>query len=332
MTIKNRNHYIPKTYLEKFLNENEELFIYKKGEDFFDNSSLKSDRLLVVKGKDGLNNIAVKKKLYIPEGDLTEDKNIFEDFFNQEVEEKYNEFVSYVDYNFFDAEKIFSKYRDYIILLISSMLSRTLHSKAEMEEIHKMSFQSYHWAQSFDNKQRVELKNHLKMNFPDLTDEEAEKNIIDYLGVIEKGEFGIKLPRNLFIKHIFENLKMYSEIISDMTIQILRAEGGSYFITSDVPVVYFVPEHKVNFYFSHKSLGGPDTELFFPLTKNLCLFLSRRETPVLSGIPVDKSMVDIVNYNLAHNSRDYIFSSYKGHFLEKFIDNYIPYPFVFRKG
>lgn len=330
--IKERNHFIPKTYLEKFLDKDEKLYIYKKGEIFFNKGIDKKDRLLIVEGRDGLNDIAVKKKLYIPDGDIAEDRNIFEDYFSQEIESKYNDFIAFVDDNFLNANTIFSKYRDFIILLIASMMSRTLHSKMEMEDMYKVNFQIYNRAQFFNPDNIEELKNNLKKEFPEITDIEAEKNIKEYQEMIEQGEFNIKLPRNLFIKHIFQNMEMYSEIISDMTIQILKCDESNHFITSDAPVVYFVPSGKANFYFSQKSLGGPDTELYFPLSKNLCLLLSRQKIEVLSGIPVGDKIVNIINDCVSHNSRNFIFSSKTDQFLEKFIDKYNPYPFKFKMG
>lgn len=123
--IKERNHFIPKTYLEKFLNGDNKLYVYKKGKEFFEKGITKKERLIVIEGKNGLNNIAVKKKLYIPEGDFSGDGNIFEDFFSEEVEGKYNDFLAFAEANFSDAQTVFGQYRTYIILLIASMMSRT---------------------------------------------------------------------------------------------------------------------------------------------------------------------------------------------------------------
>jgi len=330
MDIKKRNHYIPKVYLRRFLNDKAELFVYKKGKYFFDDKTTKNDRLLTIIGEDGLNNIAVKRNLYIPESDQIEDKNLFEDFFSQEIESKYDEFVKFVEDNFFNAPEIFSKYRDYIITLIASMMSRTLHSKTEVEEIYKVNFQMHNWAKTFNPNSIPDMKAYLAGKFPEMTTEEIDKTIKDYTEMVKNGEFEIQLPRNLFIKHIFENCELYSNLISDMTIQILKSEEPNYFITTDAPVVYFVPKEKVNFYFSYKSLGGPYTELYFPITKNLCLVLSRIKIDVLSGIFANKEMVDTINYNLSHNSRDFIYSPIQSDVLDNFIEKFIPYPFEFR--
>jgi len=84
----------------------------------------------------------------------------------------------------------------------------------------------------------------------------------------------------------------------------------------------------VNFYFGPKSLGGPYTELYFPLTKNLCLLLTRRKTRILDYVYITQgNLARLVNYNIAHNSRDFIFSPEKNTFLDEFIEKYIPYPF-----
>lgn len=325
--IKERNHFIPKTYLEKFLNNDSELYVYKKGKDFFKKGIIKNERLFVVKGKDGLNAIAAKNNLYIPEGDFAENRNIFENFFAQEIESKYNEFLAFIEANFFNAQEIFKLYRNYIILLIASMMSRTLHSMTEIEEMYKVNFQIHHLAQSFAKKREKKLKKLIKEKQPDISDEKAEKTIKDYLDMVSEGKFDVKIPRNLFIKHIFQNMEMYGRLISDMTIQILRCENPNYFITTDAPVVYFIPKKKVTFNFGYKGLGSPYIELYFPLSRNLCLLLTRGEIEVLTGLPVRKEIVDIVNDNLSHNSRNFIFSPEKASFLEKFIEEYTPYPF-----
>ena len=44
---------------------------------------------------------------------------------------------------------------------------------------------------------------------------------------------------------------------------------------------------------------------------------------------IDRDLCRIVNYNISHNSRDFIFSSFKADFLDKFIEECIPYPFKF---
>lgn len=325
--LKERNHFIPKTYLEKFLNKEGRLYVYKKGVDFFKDGIKKESRLFIAEGRDGLNEVAVKNKLYIPEGNFSEDKNIFEDFFAKEIEAKYNDFLKFVEANFLNAPKIFENYRDYIILLIASMISRTLHSKAEIEEIYKVNFQTHHWAQSFDEKRDEKLIRFIKEKQPKLTDAKAKEIVKEYLEMVEKGKFSLKLPRNLFIKHIFKNMELYAKLISNMTIQILRCDEPSYFITTDVPVVYFVPNKKVKFPYSHKSLGGLHTELYFPLSQNLCLLLTRRKIDVLTCLPVDNETVYWVNYNMSYNSGNFIFSPERDPLLEKFIEKYIPYPF-----
>ena len=59
--IKKRNHFLPKTYLEKFLNNDNILYFYKKGKKFFKEGITKKDRLITVIGKDGLNNRIVTR-------------------------------------------------------------------------------------------------------------------------------------------------------------------------------------------------------------------------------------------------------------------------------
>ncbi|KKQ60348.1 MAG: hypothetical protein US81_C0023G0010 [Parcubacteria group bacterium GW2011_GWE2_38_18] len=329
---KKRNHYIPKTYLEKFLNEEDNLFVYKKGEKFFNNTTPK-ERLLIVNGKNGLDAVGVKNNLYIPEGEFKDSKNIFEDFFCEELESPYSEFINYVEANFFNVQKILSKYHIYIINLISSMMVRTLHYKSEIENISKVFFQHNQIINYKSNKHHIdELRSIVKNEFPELNISRINEIVEDYLEMINKGEFEVEFPRNLFIKQMMMSMEVHYNLLSNMTIQFLRNDAQSFFITSDNPAVYFVPKGKENFYYGSKSLGGPYTELYFPLSKNLCLLLTRRKIKVLSGIPLDhtnKKIIRGINTTIAHNSKDFIYSPYSAAFLDKFIKEKILYPFKF---
>lgn len=324
--IKRRNHFISKTYLEKFLNNNNVLYVYKKGKQFFKQSITKKDRLATITGKDNLINIGVKSNLYIPEGDFKLDRNIFEDFFNDEFDSKYNKFID--DINKLPFSKIIEKYKEYIINLTSSTMCRTLHSKDEIEEMYKANFQMHHKFRSRDENRIEFLKREMIKREPNIKKEEINEIIADYFKRIEDGRFKIKIPRNRFIKDMFEKMINISQIISDMNIHILKNQTVFPFITSDNPVVYFVPREKVNFYFSYKSLGGPYTELYFPLTKDVCILMTRRKEKDQDYMNISQGfLARTVNYNIAHNSKNFIFSSETNNFLDKFIEEYTPYPF-----
>jgi len=330
--IKRANHYIPKTYLEKFQNNQGVLYVYKKGEKFFKKGITKEKRILTVFGKGGLDKIAVKKDLYIPTGEFIKDRNILEDLFCDEFETKYNAFIGDLQNENISFGRIIEKHQEYIINLIASVFSRTLHSKKELEEMYKANIQTYHKIRSMNqkwNRERIKsLKDNLRKKKPELSEQKINESTQDYFKMIEEGKFEVNFPRNRFIKEMIMRMQMFTQIISDMTIQVLKNKTSFPFITSDAPVVYFVPKVKVNFYFGPKSLGGPYTELYFPLTKNLCLLLTRRKTRILDYVYITQgNLARLVNYNIAHNSRDFIFSPEKNTFLDEFIEKYIPYPF-----
>ena len=112
-----------------------------------------------------------------------------------------------------------------------------------------------------------------------------------------------------------------------MKINILKAREDRYFITSDNPVVYFVPQDKVNFYNPSKSLVSPLTEVFFPLTKDCAIHLCRRSDLKEMIMSASRELVDNFKENIAYNSKDFIFSPIKMNFLNQFVEEYIPYPF-----
>jgi hypothetical protein len=154
-------------------------------------------------------------------------------------------------------------------------------------------------------------------------------NIVEsYFQEVKEGKFAIKIPRNLFIKEMFSRMEMMLDIISSMNIHILKNKTTFLFITSDNPVVYFVPPDKTSFYFGPKSLGGPYTELYFPLSKEICVLMTRRKEKDLDYIEITQgNLARTINYNIAHNSKNFIFSPDKNEFLNDFIRTYIPYPF-----
>lgn len=329
--IKKRNHFISQTYLEKFLNDNNILYVYKKGKQFFKKGITKKNRSLIINGKEGLINIGTKSNLYIPEGTFSLDKNIFEDFFNDEFDSKYNEFIKNI--NRCPFLEIIKKYHEYIINLTSSTMCRTLHSKDEIEEIYKVNFQMRQKFESKNEKRIAFLKKEMVKKEPNIKEEEMDEIITDYFKRIKEGEFEIKIPRNRFIKDMFEKMINICQIISDMNIHILKNKTAFPFITSDNPVVYFVPPEKVNFYFSWKSLGGPYTELYFPLTKDTCILMTRRKERDSDYVNISQGILArTINYNIAYNSKNFIFSPDQNKFIDKFIERYIPYPFQMRVG
>ncbi|MCX6764093.1 MAG: DUF4238 domain-containing protein [Candidatus Nealsonbacteria bacterium] len=328
--IKRRNHFIPKVHLEKFLNDDSTLYVYKKGKQFFKKGFTKEDRLITVVGSDGLNNIAVKNNLYIPKGNLP-NRNIFEDFFNDEIESYYNNLIN--DINHIPFSEVIKKHRSYIINLTASMMGRTLHSKDEIEEMYTADFQMFQKFRVREEERIESLKKEFAKREPNLSEQEILKIINNYLKQAKEGKLKIKIGGNTLIKRMFEKMGMMAQLISDMNIHILKNETEFLFITSDNPAVYFVPPEKVNFLFREKSLGGPYTELYFPLSKEICILMTRREKRDLDYVKISQGfLARTVNYNIAHNSKSFIFSPDRNKFLDKFIEESIPYPFEMKVG
>jgi hypothetical protein len=179
---------------------------------------------------------------------------------------------------------------------------------------------------TFEHKTAKDLVNEYKeISGENITEEEAEsvrKNIIDK-------KFNLKYPNAYFLKFALTSIEMHAQIFFDMNMVILRSNNKRHFITSDNPVVYFVPREKVTFYDNYKSLMSQHTEVFFPVTRNIAIVFSRKELGKTIQ-PTNREMVDIINYNISVNSFNFIFSPVKMNDLNKFIKEYIPYPFEFR--
>ncbi len=85
--------------------------------------------------------------------------------------------------------------------------------------------------------------------------------------------------------------------IYNMEWRILRSEGPAFFLTSDNPAMPL----------SNLGLGNEESELVFPLCKDLCLHCSWQEctAPGIRNLPQD--LVEEVNRRIAHGSDRFIF-------------------------
>src|SRR3989344_5274591 len=263
-----RSHYLPRTYLKHFLND-DVLFMYKKGAKFFDDLKISpSDRILEVRGENGLLNVGVDKHLYDPEiaGISSDD---LENIFQELGEDVYDTVISEIE-TLGNGSPVPPSVKDPLCLMMASMRVRT--------------------------------------------------------PLINKN-YAVKYPNAYFIKHALLLVEEHINIFHQMTMTICKS-NNRFFVTNDNPLVYFVPPEKVNVYNPPKGLVTPHCEVFFPLTKNLAVHMTwKKEEEELRE--VSRQVIDAFNYNLSHNSWEYIFAPIKINELNIFIQEYIPYPFKF---
>src|SRR3989344_1076592 len=312
-----RSHYLPQTYLRHFFLD-EKLEMYKKGEKFFKEEIEPEKRIITIAGEDALINFGLEKDLYNPNVPNVSPDDL-EAIFRAYGEDFYNALVADIE-ALPNNGLIPQDIKDKLCLFMASMRVRTPQFKAEIEEM-TGTFAQHDMALRYGNMEPEEIMALLKeQHGKDITLEFAK----EIKEKFTKKDYSLKYPNTLFLKMALLALNQHADIYCNMTMTICRSDR--YFITTDNPVVYFVPPEKVNFYSPPKSLMIPHTELFFPVTKNIGVTLNWRKTAE-EVMPVGREIVDIFNYNVSHHSLDFLFSPMRMKSLEIFTKEHIPYPF-----
>lgn len=313
-----RSHYLPRTYLKHFFLNNE-LLVYNKGEKFFTSDIGADKRIFSVVGEEALVNVGVNNNLYtIDAPGITSDD--VEDIFKEYGEDFLDEMIMRIEMKH-EGGLIEKEIKEKLCIFLAAMRVRTPFFKFEVEESSSL-FAKHSIGFKIANMDISEIRSILGSKGDNLTNEQIESA----RQALVNNEYNLKWPNAHFLKQALSSLNMYVEIFRNMNIVVLRSRSDRYFVTSDNPVVYFVPREKTNIYNNPKSLMSNFTEVFFPLTRNHALHLCRQnraETVLLAN----RQITDIVNYNIMHNSFNFIISPIKMNALVKFIQEYIPYPF-----
>lgn len=315
-----RSHYLPRTYLKYFFYE-DTIFVYKKGKKFFDEKTKPEDRILEVRGEDGLSNIGVEKHFYDPEMEGI-DSDDLEEIFQELGENTYDATIAAVR-TLPNSSHVPPDIKDPLCLLMASMRVRTPLFKKEIEEMDEQ-MRKHLMAANYERMSVEEVMQHAK-------EATGEEITAEFAAEIKKSfvnkRYALKYPNAYFIKFALLLVKEHINIFHQMRMTVYRS-NGRFFITNDNPLVYFVPPEHVNVYNPPKGLVTPHCEVFFPLAKDLAVHLTWRKMEE-NLISTNREIVDRFNYNLSRNSLDYIFSPMKVNELEKFTQEHIPYPFKF---
>lgn len=314
-----RSHYLPITYLKHFLQENE-LYMYKKGMKFFhDPTNSPGNRILKVIGEEGVENVGVQNHLYNPAvPGIT--SNDIEEIFQKYGENSYNNTVEQIE-NLQIGDSIPEEIKSRLCLFLAGMRVRTPLFKFEIEQMEEMFTKHFMSAKIQCLTSEQIIKDFKEKNNKDITPEMAESIKKTFINKNYKLEY----PNGVFIKWALILMEDHANIFNNMTLTIVKSNRRN-FITSDHPLTYFVPQEHQNVYNSPRSLMSRYCEVFFPITKNIAVHLCRRnESEKVKKATHD--IVDLFNYNIAHNSYDYIFSPQIMKSLEIFTVEHIPYPY-----
>ena len=296
--------------------------MYKKGEKFFKDENVSpEERILHVRGEQGLKNIGLENHLYNPEVEGIRSDDL-EEIFQEYGENFYDTTISEIE-TLAIGSNIPQTIKDRLCLMMASMRVRTPLFKHEIEEMDE-GMRKHFMATRFASITPEEIVNQCK----ELTDREVSLEMAASIReTFVNKKYDLKYPNGLFIKYALLLLEHHADIFHQMILKICKSDGR-FLITSDNPLVYFVPKEHLNAYVGPKALVSPHSEVFFPLTKNLGAYLTWRKGDE-TLVRASREIVDAFNFNLSHHSLNYIFSSTKIGELEKFTQEHVPYPFKF---
>jgi len=295
--------------------------MYKKGEKFFKDNATPTQRTVVIKGEQALINFGLENGLYDPEIDGLSSDDL-EEIFCDCGENTYNSLIQEIEL-LVPGHEIPLDVKNKICIFMAAMRVRTPQFKREMEDMDG-TYRKYYMALKYGSMTPQELINFNKKELKRIITLDMAKKIIKYYS---DKNYELKYPKVFFIKMALEFLEVYADIFCKMTITIVKSDQR-YFISSDNPVVFFVPRDKVDFHNPPRALVSPFTEMFFPLSKNLAAHFTWRKDKERVALATRK-IVDVFNYNLSYNSFDFIFSPMKMNSLDIFTKKLIGYPFKF---
>ena len=316
------SHYLPRTYLKHFLKDGE-LVMFKKGDKFFGEGTTPEDRTVGVKGEAGLKNIAQENNLYLVEVPNL-DPNAIEDLFREMIEDDIDSIITGAE-SLGPNSTIGEDLKKKIALLMATMFVRTPNFKREIEDSSTQA-RKHFTSRTIEYVDRdLFKKTYEEENGKKINDADLEQAIQD----LKDGKYDLHWKNAYFLKFALSTVESFAEIFVRMNMRLMIAPGTRFFVTSDNPVVYFVPrEHVKTFYDAPRSLVHPHTEVFFPLTKQLGVTLNRKASSD-EAINANRELVDVFNFNILQNSRDYIFSPITMQSARRYVEKYVPYPWKF---
>lgn len=158
--------------------------------------------------------------------------------------------------------------------------------------------------------------------------------------IIEKGKYKINISPGVSLKMMLEQVETVSRFYSQMMWKVLRSTADRPFVTSDNPVVKFVP---TNDGFRGVGLVNPNIEIRFPLTKTGCLVIShdhdrvhrigelrqagktseadslRDLLPKLTFVTVDKQTVEHINLMAISYAAKHVYSPMRLNYISHWL-------------
>ncbi len=147
------------------------------------------------------------------------------------------------------------------------------------------------------------------------TDAEALRQII------LAGQYDVIQSSTAFnLDTMFDSAFAVLQVIANFSYEVLYAPSGSFFVTSDAPVVTILPDGSGKQVNVNVGFGWPDVEVFFPLNKRACMRLKRGIEPGAIEIN-DRGVTQINRVVMACASR-HLFSSQGHKRIARLFDEY----------
>jgi hypothetical protein len=317
------NHFLPITYLKHFLH-NDQLVMYKKGKKFFNKGSNPTDRIVTISGEKGLSVVAKQNNLYTVKGVEGVESDFMEGYFVDLIEGKFDSLIQELDSLTFGSSISDELKKDFCILM-ASMCKRVPGAKKETDDLYTEFFKVYFESVPLKKEEKSAIREQIKKESGvDVSDNDLDNAI----SAFNEGGFNFKTSTNHFVESILSETDTFANIFYGMKMCIVRSDGGNLFITSDNPVGWHVPADKTDYHLNApRSLMSKHTEVYFPLTKDYCVVLTRADDAHEMILPVTRAIFDRLENTLSCFSKDYIFSPVQKSILDDFANEYIPYAF-----
>lgn len=223
-----RQHYIPKTYLDKFAREGKKYFqIHVCNKSKLDNIF-----------PTGTHNICVKTNMYTLDADTEEERQVIEKFYGSAFEDRYNEIYQVITND--SVKKIDSEMRERIIGFVISLLFRTRKFQVTHNNLIERVIE-----------RSLELAASLNKNYFKLKDE------VIVINGRTAGQIAKEINDRDKTSHILTQLNLALKLIElrkNNRISVVKIESEWGFITSDHPVTLYDPESKITAPFSKNNL------------------------------------------------------------------------------
>lgn len=268
---KRKHHYIPKYYLRGFESkEGEFLWIYDKNKKIvFPNTA---------------ENTGCESDFYsYVKLSGQRDTNTYEDFLANRVESPANSVIRKLR----NQEKITSKEKRILAKYMAIMIKRVPMSREMVENLKPNVIKEV--AEDIE----LQFKIIEKIN-PDLKDKIGERRR-QVKNIFEKVK--LETPKEVILKAMDTKNSMVEEALYNMNWRFLISKDLN-FLTSDNPC----------FFFKDIGIGNFNSEVSFPISKNMVIFASWRNNIAESYYLVNSNIVKEINRRTIYNATRYVYS------------------------